>query len=124
MIKPVSNCKSKNENRKLHSMEIPERQIAHFDLDAFFVSVERLKDPSLNNRPLVVGGHSDRGVVAACSYETRKFGVQSAMPMRQALKLCPEALVIKGDMASYSKYSRIVTEMIENALPIVEKASI
>jgi DNA polymerase-4 len=105
-------------------METPERQIAHFDLDAFFVSVERLKDPSLNNRPLIVGGHSDRGVVAACSYETRKFGVHSAMPMKQALKLCPEALVIKGDMASYSKYSRIVSEMIENALPVVEKASI
>lgn len=105
-------------------MQTPERQIAHFDLDAFFVSVERLKDPSLKNKPLIVGGHSDRGVVAACSYETRKFGVQSAMPMKQALKLCPEALVIKGDMASYSKYSRIITEMIENALPIVEKASI
>jgi DNA polymerase-4 len=105
-------------------MEIPERQIAHFDLDAFFVSVERLKDPYLINKPLIVGGHSDRGVVAACSYETRNFGVHSAMPMKQALKLCPVALVIKGDMASYSKYSRIVTEMIENALPIVEKASI
>ena len=78
------------------------RHIAHFDLDTFFVSVERLKNSDLVNKPLIVGGSSDRGVVAACSYETRAFGVHSAMPMKLALRLCPHAIVIKGDHDDYS----------------------
>ncbi|MES2775699.1 MAG: DNA polymerase IV [Bacteroidota bacterium] len=102
----------------------PLRHIAHFDLDSFFVSVERIKDGTLVGKPVIVGGHSDRAVVAACSYETRKFGVQSAMPMKQALRLCPQAIVVKGSMADYSKYSRIVTEIIRQKMPVVEKASI
>lgn len=101
-----------------------QRHIAHFDLDSFFVSVERLKDSSLLGKPVVVGGHSDRAVVSACSYETRKFGVHSAMPMKQALRLCPEAIIVKGSMGDYSKYSRIVTELIVERMPLVEKASI
>lgn len=100
------------------------RHIAHFDLDAFFVSVECLKNSSLKGRPLIVGGSSDRGVVAACSYEARKFGIHSAMPIRLARRLCPEVLIIKGDMESYTKHSRIVTEIMEDSTPVFEKASI
>ena len=79
-------------------MEVPEaRHIAHFDLDSFFISVERLKNPTLNGKPVIVGGSSNRGVVSSCSYETRAFGVHSAMPMKQATRLCPEAIVVKGN---------------------------
>ncbi|WP_374164894.1 DNA polymerase IV [Arcticibacter sp. MXS-1] len=106
------------------ALESGRRFIAHFDLDSFFVSVERLKDPSLIGKPVIVGGLSDRGVVAACSYETRRFGVQSAMPMKTALRLCPSARVIKGDYASYTHYSRLVTEVIGEKAPVMEKASI
>jgi len=102
----------------------PHRHIAHFDLDAFFVSVECLKDSRLKGRPLIVGGSGDRGVVAACSYEARKFGIHSAMPIRLARRLCPEALVIRGDMESYAKYSRLVTHILQENTPLFEKASI
>jgi DNA polymerase-4 len=100
------------------------RHIAHFDLDAFFVSVECLKNPSLAGKPLIVGGTGDRAVVAACSYETRRFGVHSAMPMQLARRLCPDAIIIRGDMESYSKHSRLVTEIIADRVPLFEKASI
>jgi DNA polymerase-4 len=100
------------------------RHIAHFDLDSFFVSVECLKITRLKGKPLVVGGSGDRGVVACCSYEARKFGVHSAMPVRLARRLCPEAIVIRGDMESYSKYSRLVTEIMQENVPLFEKASI
>lgn len=100
------------------------RHIAHFDLDAFFVSVECLKDSRLRGRPLIVGGSGDRGVVAACSYEARKFGIHSAMPIRLARRLCPEVLIIRGDMESYSKYSNLVTEIMQDSTPVFEKASI
>jgi DNA polymerase-4 len=101
-----------------------ERHIAHLDLDAFFVSVEQLRNSKLVGKPLLIGGGSDRGVVAACSYEARKFGIHSAMPMRTALRLCKEAVVIKSDIEEYSKYSRLVTEIIGEAVPLFEKASI
>jgi len=101
-----------------------QRIIAHFDLDAFFVSVECINDPSLRGKPLLVGGHSDRGVVAACSYEARKFGIHSAMPMRTAKKLCPHATVVSGSRNDYSRYSRWVTEIIAEKAPLFEKASI
>jgi DNA polymerase-4 len=100
------------------------RYIAHFDLDSFFVSVEVLLDPSLQGKAVLVGGSSERGVVAACSYESRKFGVHSAMPMKRALQLCPHAIVLKGTRGAYSKYSRIVTEIIAAKAPLFEKASI
>ena len=100
------------------------RSIIHLDLDAFFVSVERKKEPKLNGLPLIVGGSSRRGVVAACSYEARKFGVHSAMPMYLALQLCPDAKVISGDMEAYSQNSHLVTEIIADRAPTFEKASI
>jgi DNA polymerase IV len=102
----------------------PTRCIAHFDLDAFFVSVECLKDPALKGKPLLVGGHSDRGVVAACSYEARAFGIHSAMPMKTAMKRCPQAIVVGGDRGSYGHYSRLVTQIIADSVPLFEKASI
>ncbi len=102
----------------------PLRNIAHFDLDAFFVSVECLKNSALKGIPLIVGGSGDRGVVAACSYEARKFGVKSAMPVRLARRLCPDVKIIRGDMESYSKYSRLVTDIISDQVPVFEKSSI
>src|SRR6476620_5383889 len=100
------------------------RSIVHFDLDAFFVNVECLRNSSLKGRPIAVGGHSDRGVIASCSYEARKFGVHSAMPVKLARRLCPELRIIKGDADIYSKYSRLVTQIIANETPIFEKSSI
>ena len=100
------------------------RSIVHMDLDTFFVSCERLLDSRLNNKPILIGGTSDRGVVASCSYEARKFGIHSAMPMRMAKQRCPEAIVIKGNSSTYTKYSRLVTDIIKEASPLYEKSSI
>lgn len=100
------------------------RHIVHIDLDSFFVSVERLLNPSLIGKPVLVGGYSNRGVVASCSYEARKFGVRSAMPMVQALRLCPHAVVVKGSMEEYSRHSKMVTQIIKDKAPLVQKASI
>jgi len=105
-------------------MPVEERTIVHFDLDSFFVEVERLQDSQLIGVPVIIGGHSDRAVVASCSYETRKFGVHSAMPMKRALALCPQAVVVNGHMDLYGKYSNMVTEIISEASPLYEKASI
>jgi DNA polymerase-4 len=101
-----------------------QKHILHLDLDTFFVSCERLMDSRLQKKPLLVGGTGDRGVVAACSYETRRFGVHSGMSMKIAKRLCPEAITIRGNSGTYSKYSDIVTEIIKEKVPIFEKASI
>ena len=101
-----------------------ERSIVHMDLDTFFVSCERLIDSKLNNRPVLIGGTSDRGVVASCSYEARKYGVHSAMPMRMAKQLCPEAIVLRGNSGIYTKYSKLVTNVIHDTVPLYEKSSI
>jgi DNA polymerase-4 len=100
------------------------KYIAHFDLDAFFVSVELLKRPDLKGKPLIVGGDGRRGIVAACSYEARKYGIQSAMPAMTAKRLCPEAIFLKGSYHEYSTYSRQVTDIIASAVPNYEKASV
>ncbi|MEM9077139.1 MAG: DNA polymerase IV [Bacteroidota bacterium] len=100
------------------------KTILHLDLDTFYVSVERIINTELKNKPLLVGGTSDRGVVAACSYETRGFGVHSGMPMKMAKELCPEAVVIRGNAGTYSKYSDVVTEIIKEHVPLFEKSSI
>jgi DNA polymerase IV len=100
------------------------RTIVHMDLDSFFVSVERLYDSRLNGKPILIGGSGDRGVVASCSYEARKFGIHSAMPMRTARQLCPEALIIRGDFEKYSQKSHDITEIIREEVPLFEKSSI
>lgn len=101
-----------------------DRHIIHMDLDSFFVSVERLINPKLLGKPVLVGGSNERGVVASCSYEARNFGIHSAMPMKMAKKLCPEAIVVQGDTERYSYYSNLVTEIIKEKVPLYEKTSI
>ncbi len=100
------------------------KAIVHIDLDTFFVSCERLMNSSLEGKPLIIGGSSDRGVVSSCSYEARRFGVRSGMPMRFARRSCPEAIVIKGDMELYSRKSIEVTEIIKEQAPVMELASV
>jgi len=102
----------------------PQRYISHLDLDSFFVSVEMLNNPSLKGKAVIVGGSADRGVVTTCSYEARKFGVRSAMPMKKAMQLCPHAILVRGTRSEYSRYSRWVTEIIAAKAPLFEKASI
>lgn len=99
------------------------RAIVHMDLDTFFVSCERLTNSELRGIPLIIGG-GDRGVVASCSYEARRFGVRSAMPIHMAMKLCPQAKIMKGDMELYSKLSHDVTNVLQEKAPVLEKASI
>lgn len=94
------------------------------DLDTFFVSCERLIDSRLIGKPILIGGTSDRGVVASCSYEARAFGIHSAMPMKMARQLCPEAIIIKGNSMTYSKHSNAITEIIKESVPLFEKSSI
>ena len=101
-----------------------DRHIVHLDLDTFFVSVERLMNSRLAGRPVIIGGTSDRGVVASCSYEARQYGVHSAMPMKTARMLCGDAIIVRGDMDLYTRYSRMVTDIIAGQAPLYEKASI
>ncbi|HEY5463479.1 MAG TPA: DNA polymerase IV [Hanamia sp.] len=105
-------------------MSAPSNIIAHFDLDSFFVSVEILKNPSLKGKPVIVGGHNERGIVTTCTYEARKFGVHSAMPMKTAMRLCPQAIVVSGTYSEYSRYSHWVTQIIASKAPLFEKASV
>lgn len=105
-------------------MESADRHIVHFDLDTFFVSVERLMNSKLKGLPVIIGGTSDRGVVASCSYEARRYGVRSAMPMKLARTLCGDAVIVRGDMDLYSRYSKMVTDIIAEQAPLYEKASI
>ncbi len=100
------------------------RTIAHMDLDSFFVSVSCLEHPVLKGKPVLIGGTGDRGVVASCSYEARAYGVHSAMPMKLARRLCPDAVVVRGDYDRYSYYSDMVTEIISESVPLYEKSSI
>lgn len=102
------------------------RTIFHLDLDAFFVSVERILDPKLNGKPVIVGGDPKfgRGVVAACSYEARAYGLHSAMPIRTAYKLCPQGIYLHGSFKEYERYSHAVRRLLEQYIPKVEQASI
>lgn len=105
-------------------MQTQNRHIAHLDLDSFYVSVELLRNPKLRGKPVLIGGSGDRGVVASCSYEARKFGIHSAMPMKTARRLCNEAIIINGDMEMYLKYSSLVTDIVKDSVPLFEKSSI
>jgi len=105
-------------------MPSPSNIIAHFDLDSFFVSVEILKNPSLKGKAVIVGGQNERGIVTTCTYEARKFGVHSAMPMKTAMRLCPYAIVISGTYSEYSRFSKWVTDIIASKAPLFEKASV
>lgn len=100
------------------------RNVMHMDLDTFFVSVERKINPKLIGMPVLVGGTGDRGVVASCSYEARAFGIHSAMPMKTARLLCPQAVVVRGDHEAYSKHSNEITDIIKESVPVYEKTSI
>jgi DNA polymerase IV len=116
-VEPLILKKMENEGRL-------DRHVVHFDLDAFFVSVERLINSRLEGKPVIIGGSSDRGVVASCSYEARAYGIHSAMPMKMARLLCSDATVIHGDMELYSKYSHMVNDIVAEHAPLYERASI
>src|SRR5512143_2079641 len=104
---------------------MPQRSILHLDLDAFFVAVERLDDPSLVGKPVIVGGRPEsRGVVASASYECRPYGVHSAMPTSQALRLCPQAILVSGHRGRYSEMSRQVMSLLAEYAPLLEVISI
>jgi DNA polymerase-4 len=102
------------------------RTIFHLDLDTFFVSVERILDPSLKGKPVIVGGNPKygRGVVAACSYEAREYGLHSAMPIRTAYRLCPHGVYIQGTHGEYSRFSKAVKNILSQYAPVIEQASI
>src|SRR4051812_594963 len=100
------------------------RWIAHVDMDSFFVAVEKLRDPTFFGKPVVVGGHGPRAVVASASYEARKFGVRSAMPMSQALRACKDLVVVSHHMSDYSKISKTIFTALESVAPVVEQVSI
>jgi DNA polymerase-4 len=105
-------------------MVSPERQILHVDMDAFYASVEEVDDPTLRDKPVLVGGKSRRGVVMAASYAARPFGVHSAMPMAQALRLCPQAVVLPPRMGRYAEVSTRVFEIFGRFTPLVEGLSL
>jgi DNA polymerase-4 len=101
-----------------------DRHIAHFDMDQFFVSIERKRNTTLHGKPILIGGSNDRGIVAACSDEARKFGIHAAMPMRIAQRLCKHAIIVKADYEEYSKHSKLITDIIKDAVPLVERSAI
>jgi DNA polymerase-4 len=101
-----------------------DRHIAHLDMDQFFISIERLRNSKLDGKPILIGGSNDRGIVAACSDEARKFGIHETMPMQVALRLCKFATVVKADYEQYSKQSKLITEIIKDSAPLVEKSSL
>ena len=120
---PWSRCPACGSPRSIAHPELQQLNIAHLDCDAFYASVEKRDNPALKDKPVIVGG-GRRGVVSAACYVARMYGVRSAMPMFQALKACPKAVVIPPDMAKYSQAGREVRELMLAATPAVEPLSI
>ncbi|NOX83290.1 MAG: DNA polymerase IV [Alphaproteobacteria bacterium] len=116
-------CAACGDQRIVSHPELFELTIAHLDCDAFYAAIEKRDDPGLNDKPVIVGG-GVRGVVATCCYVARTYGVKSAMPMFRALKACPDAVVIKPNMAKYVAVGRAVREMMRDLTPMVEPLSI
>ncbi len=105
-------------------MTAAERWILHVDMDAFYASVEQRDDPTLRGRPVIVGGTGGRGVVAAASYEVRRFGVHSAMPVREALRRCPDAICVPPRIAHYAAESKRIFEVFHEFTPLVQGLSL
>ena len=105
-------------------MSAPRRVILHVDMDAFYAAIEQRDDPSLRGKPVIVGGTNRRGVVSTASYEARPFGVHSAMPMAQAMRLCPHAVVLPGRMSHYVQVSRELMATLRQFSPLVEPLSL
>lgn len=117
-------CASCGSSRILNHPELDALHIAHLDCDAFYASVEKRDNPALENRPVIVGGHSRRAVALTACYIARKFGARSAMPMYQALKLCPDAVVVPPDMGKYAGVARQVRQLLLTVTPIIEPVSL
>src|SRR5882672_5090928 len=116
---------AKGQANRIRTVTSALRRIIHLDMDAFYASVEQRDDPSLRGKPVAVGGSpQSRGVVAASSYEARKFGVRSAMPMSRALRLCPELLIVPPDFKRYKEASEKVMQILQSATPLVEPLSL
>lgn len=118
-----NNCQACQSSRIISHAEILSLSIAHVDCDAFYCSVEKRDNPELANKPVIVGG-GQRGVVSAACYHARIYGVHSAMPMFKALKLCPHAIVVRGDMNKYAREGAKIRSMMEDLTPLVEPLSI
>jgi DNA polymerase-4 len=116
-------CDACSEEQFVEHAELGALAIAHLDCDAFYASIEKRDDPSLQPHPVIVGG-GKRGVVSTCCYVARAYGVRSAMPMFKALKLCPQAKVVRGDMRKYVEEGRIIRRMMQDLTPQVEPLSI
>jgi DNA polymerase-4 len=117
-------CSSCRSERVVAHVELDKLAIAHLDCDAFYAAIEKRDDPSLNDKAVIVGGRSRRGVVLTCCYNARKFGVRSAMPMFQAMKLCPHATVVPPDMDKYASVAREVRALLKARTPLVEPVSL
>jgi len=120
---PTPQCSTCGEEQPLEHDELAQLSIAHLDCDAFYASIEKRDDPTLQPHPVIVGG-GKRGVVSTCCYVARAYGVRSAMPMFKALKLCPQAKVVHGDMRKYVEEGRIIRRMMEDLTPQVQPLSI
>jgi DNA polymerase-4 len=120
---PTPQCARCGEERPLEHEELSQLSIAHLDCDAFYASIEKRDDPSLQPHPVIVGG-GRRGVVSTCCYVARAYGVRSAMPMFKALKLCPQAKVVHGEMRKYVEEGRVIRRMMEELTPQVQPLSI
>ena len=120
---PTLRCTQCGEEQPVEHAELAHLSLAHLDCDAFYASIEKRDDPSLQPHPVIVGG-GKRGVVSTCCYVARAYGVRSAMPMFKALKLCPQAKVVRGDMRKYAEEGRIIRRMMQDLTPLVQPLSI